>query len=170
MITELPQCIGRLLVTPGVLERSRELLDPFRTLRVEGCLLWYGFVLDSQSCLVTTCVCPTQKSDATTYDIPAESMRDVRRAVRPHGLLLLVQIHSHPTRAFFSVEDEEHALNSRPGALNMIVPDYGNARWIEQNRFCIVERNETGQWERWSSKDWNRLIIVPDALPFALRS
>jgi hypothetical protein len=164
MITELPNRIGRLLITPAVLEHSRELLDPFRARRIEGCLLWYGFVLDADTCLVTICVCPAQKSRATTYEIPVESMRDVRRLVRPYGLLLLMQIHSHPKRAFFSEWDEEHALNNRAGALNMIVPDYGNTRWIDQERFCMVERNQTGQWERWSSEEWGRLVTLPDSL------
>jgi hypothetical protein len=164
MITELPSRVGRLLVTPGVLEHSRELFDPFRSRNVEGCLLWYGYVLDGDTCIVTTCVRPTQASYATTYAIPAASMRDVRRQVRPHNLLLLVQIHSHPAKAFFSDWDEDHALNNRMGALNMIVPDYGNARWIDTGRFCMVERNDAGQWERWSAADWGRLVTIPDAL------
>jgi Prokaryotic homologs of the JAB domain len=168
MITELPRRIGRLLVSPGILERSRELLEPFRVRNVEGCLLWYGYVLDVDTCLVATCVCPAQINRATMYDIPAESMRDVRQRVRPHRLLLLVQIHSHPTRAYFSEWDEEHALNNRAGALNMILPDYGNARWIDNHRFCMVERNEIGQWERWSAEDWGRLVSVPDALALPL--
>jgi hypothetical protein len=169
MIIELPHCIDRLLVTPSILERSRELLDPFRLCRVEGCLLWYGFVLGPDTCLVTTCVCPAQESRPTTYKISSESMRDVRRRVRPHGLLLLVQIHSHPTRAFFSQSDEQHALNNRSGALNMVVPDYGNTRWIDEDRFCMVERTEVGEWQRWSAEDWGRLITVPDALIFPLQ-
>jgi hypothetical protein len=164
MITELPRRIDRLLVSRGVLERSRDLLDPFRARSIEGCLLWYGYVLDDDTCIVTTCVCPAQVGYATRYEIPAESIRDVRRQVRPHNLLLLVQIHSHPAKAFFSDWDEEHALNNRMGALNMVVPEYGNARWIDTGRFCMVERNDAGQWEQWSAVDWGRLVTIPDAL------
>jgi len=166
MITELPLRIGSLVVSPGVLDRSRGLLDPFRVRKVEGCLLWYGYVLDADTCIVTTCVCPAQASYSTRYAIRAESMRDVRQQVRPHRLLMLLQIHSHPAAAFFSERDEEHALNNRTGALNMIVPDYGNIRWIDTERFCVVERNNLGRWVRWSPEDWARLVTIPDALGF----
>jgi hypothetical protein len=165
MITELPSRIDTLLVGSAVLKRSRELLEPFRARKVEGCLLWFGYVLDNDTCVVTTCVKPTQASYATTYTISAEAVREVRRHVRPHRLMLLVQIHTHPKDAYFSQWDEEHALNKRPGALNMIVPDHGNIRWIETERFCIVERTGAERWEPWSKQDWSRrLVIVPDAL------
>jgi hypothetical protein len=164
VITELPRRIGRLLISPGVVRHSRELLEPFRVRDIEGCLLWYGYVLDVDVCLVTTCVRPAQTSQAKMYDISADSMRDVRQQVRPHQLLLIVQIHSHPTEAFFSAWDEEHALNNRAGALNMVVPNYGNVRWFDNERLCMVERNERGQWERWLPHDWNRLVTVPDEL------
>jgi proteasome lid subunit RPN8/RPN11 len=167
MITELPHRIERLLVGPGLLGRSRELLDPFRARKVEGCLLWFGYVLDAETCIATTCMCPAQTNRPRTYEISAGSMRDVRRSVRPHGLLLLVQIHSHPAAAFFSEWDEGHALNNRAGSLNMIVPDYGNARWVDAERFCMVERDDHGRWREWSSDEWRRLVHVPDTLALA---
>jgi hypothetical protein len=164
VITVLPTRIDTLLVGSAVLGRSRELLEPFRARKVEGCLLWFGYVLDAGTCVVTTCVKPPQASYATTYAISAEAVREVRRHVRPHRLLLLVQIHTHPKDAYFSQWDEEHALNNRLGALNMIVPHYGNIRWIETERFCMVERTRAERWEPWSQQDWSRLVIVPDAL------
>jgi hypothetical protein len=164
MITELPRRMERVLISSAVLRHSRELLDPFRLRNVEGCLLWYGYVLDAETCLVTTCVRPAQSSQTEEYDISAESMGAVRQRVRPHRLLLIVQVHSHPARAFYSSWDEQHALNTRVGALNMVVPNFGNVRWIDPEQFCMVERNERGEWERWSPHDWDRLVTVPDAL------
>lgn len=163
MISELPRHIECLLVGPGLLERSRELLDPYRVRKVEGCLLWYGYVLDQQTCLVTTCIRPAQRGYARTYEIPADSIREVRQHVRRHHLLLMVQIHSHPAQAFFSSWDEHHALNKQLGAFNMVVPDYGNISWIDIDRFCMVERIE-GHWRRWKRQDWDRLVILPDGI------
>jgi hypothetical protein len=81
--------------------------------------------------------------------------------------LLIVQLHSHPAEAYFSTWDEEHALNTQAGALNLVVPDYGQARWIDAERFCMVERDEHGTWIPWSSRDWGRLLVIPDALTSA---
>lgn len=164
MITELPTCIERLLVSSAILDRSAELLEPFRKRELEGCLLWFGYVLDATTCVISTCVCPMQQSYPTYYEISASAMRDVRRQVRPYGLLMLVQIHSHPTRAFFSNWDEDHALNNRAGALNMVIPNYGNAQWIDTATFCMTERTEDHQWRPWSADDWRRLVVVPDRI------
>lgn len=164
MISELPGKIERLLVGSGVLARSRELVDPFRVRRVEVCLLWYGYVLDAATCFVTTCIRPKQINRATTYQISAEAMREVRRQVRPHQLLLIVQLHTHPARAYFSTWDQAHALNNRSGALNMVIPNYGDVPWIDREQFCMVERNESENWRPWSQEDWTRMAEVPDVL------
>ena len=162
MTTELPSRIDKLLVIANVIGRSRALLEPFRAQRVEGCLLWFGYPLGDSRCVVTTCVRPSQQSFPTTYTISSEAMRDVRRQVRPFGLILLTQIHSHPEEAYFSSWDEQHALNKRTGALNLIVPDYGNSDWANFDNFCMVERDPS-QWRSWSRVEWNRLVITPDA-------
>jgi len=164
MITELPVAIRTLHVGQALLNESRDLLEPYRRQRLEGCLLWYGYVLDDETCVATTCVRPRQKNFSTSYEISAEHMRDVRRSARPLGLLLLVQVHTHPKAAYFSPWDEENALNKAPGALNMIVPDYGAASWIDAKRFCMVEKDDGGRWRPWTAEDWQKLSIVPASL------
>ncbi len=163
MITELPRSIRKLQVSDAVIRLSKTLLEPYRAKRVEACLLWYGYVLDGESCLVTSCVCPRQLNHATSYSIPAEYMREVRRLVRPLGLLLVMQLHTHPSKAYFSEWDEENALNKAPGALNLVIPDYGGGEWINSTSFCIVEKDELGNWTPWATQDWERLKVVPAA-------
>jgi len=164
MITELPSVIRRLLVPSSVIATTQRLLDPFKSQCVEGCVLWYGYVLDDDTCLTTTCVRPLQRSTSGNFVVPAESIRSVRKALRPHGLLMLMGIHTHPRRAFFSEWDEENALNKRKGALNMVVPDFGNVEWIDAKRFCVVEMDERGTWREWSGADWNRIQLLPSQL------
>ena len=164
MITELPARINRLSISQRVIDASLALVEPARTNQVECCLLWFGYVLDEETCFATTCVYPPQVNRARSYDIPAEAMRTVRQNVRPHGLLLLLQIHTHPQLAFFSDWDAEHAFNKRQGALNLILPDYGNAPWLDTARFCMVEMNNRDEWQPWQQNDWRRLQIVPDLL------
>lgn len=164
MITELPSVIRALLVPSNVIDTTQRLLAPFKSQCVEGCVLWHGYVLDDQTCLVTTCVRPLQKSTSSNFVVTAESIRSVRKAVRPHGLLMVMGIHTHPKRAFFSNWDEENALNKRRGALNMVVPDFGNVEWIDTARFCMVEMDASGAWQEWSAADWSRLQILPSEL------
>ncbi len=167
MITELPKVIRKLLIIDGVIVQARELVESFRAKKVEGCLLWYGYVLDEDTCLITTCVSPRQNNNRTSYEISAESIREVRRTVRPFGLLLLMQVHTHPKEAYFSEWDEQNALNKRPGALNMIIPDYGNVSWIDADRFCIVEMDDAGEWRTWSEDDWHRIQMIPSGTSVA---
>jgi hypothetical protein len=163
-VTELPPKIEALIVPEHIIETSRRFLEPFRARGVEGCILWYGYPGTSGECFVATVVCPEQTNDAGCYSIPSESMRAVRQATRPHGLLLLTQIHTHPRSAFFSTWDAQNALNKRPGALNMIVADFGNVRWLTPGRFNIVELDPKERWRPWSPDDWRRLRLIPGPL------
>jgi hypothetical protein len=164
MITELPKRINKLAVSQKVIDASEALIEPACANRVECCILWYGYVLDYETCLATTCVYPQQVNRPKSYNIPAKAMRAVRHRVRPHAQLLLLQIHTHPQLAYFSEWDTEHALNKQEGALNLILPDYGNAPWIETERFRMVEMNDQDQWQSWVGHDWQRLSIIPNVL------
>lgn len=162
MITELPPYISRLVVQRAIVTTSKLLLEQYRTAKVEACILWYGTVAADGVCTVSRCICPEQQNNVASYAISAQSMREVRKVVRGEGLLLLAQIHTHPRNAFFSEWDELNALNKRVGALNMVLPDYGNVPWIDAKRFCMVEMDSTGNWCPWSAKQWERLQIVED--------
>jgi proteasome lid subunit RPN8/RPN11 len=163
MKTELPARIQRLSVPQDVIDTSRTLLEPFRKAGVEGCLLWFGTVESDDECRVTLCVCPDQESSALSYRISAESMRAVRKQVREQRLLMLIQIHTHPRDAFFSEWDELNALNKAEGALNLVLPNYGKAPWLDPRRVCMVEMNDKGRWIEWRDADWRRLLL-PGAL------
>jgi hypothetical protein len=84
--------------------------------------------------------------------------------VRPFGLLLLLQIHTHPGEAYFSDGDSEHALNKRAGALNMILPNFGRANWATRKGFAMAERELTPEWRMWEHEDWTRFRIIPTEL------
>lgn len=165
-MSELPTRIESLIVPQQIILQSRSLLDPCRLKRVEGCILWYGSVEGTDRCVVRAALRPAQVGRPQSYDIAAEGIRDVRRQTRPLGLLLIMQIHTHPSLAYFSDWDAENALNKRPGALNMILPNYGDVQWMDSKNMCVVELNRHGQWIPWSNGDWNRISIVrefPDA-------
>jgi hypothetical protein len=114
--------------------------------------------------VVTSCVTPAQTNTFGSYSISAESMRAVRHAVRPYRLLLLVQIHTHPGKAYFSDGDAEHALNKRAGALNMILPNFGKADWATRKGFAMAECELTPEWRMWGRDDWARFRVVPTEL------
>jgi len=75
----------------------------------------------------------------------------------------VLQAHTHPRKAYFSEWDEENALNKAPGALNLVIPDYGAADWINPTTFCMVEMDDARNWIPWQKGDWQRLKVVPAA-------
>lgn len=158
---ELPRHIAELIVPESILVASDRLIASFRERQVEGALLWYGYCFAGDRCVVTTCVRPEQVNTPGSYSISADSMRAVRRQLRPHALLLLVQIHTHPEMAYFSGGDAEHALNKQVGALNLVAPNFGHADWQTCKDFAMVERTPNGKWRPWVKEDWKRLRVVP---------
>ncbi len=158
-MSELPTRIEELVLSETILVDSDRLISPFREKGVEGALLWFGQCLGNGRCIVMECVCPPQQNAKGSYSISGESMRLVRREVRPKNLLLLVQVHTHPKEAFFSPWDSENALNNKPGALNLVVPYYGAISWSRREGFVMVELDDHGIWRPWIVDDWERLKI-----------
>jgi len=163
---ELPTHIQTLIVPQYIIERSIDLLAPFRARQVEGCLLWFGHPGSEGDCTVLTVVRPDQENKRGFYSISAASMRAVRHVMRPQNLLLLMQIHTHPKESFFSEWDAKNALNKRQGALNMVIEDFGKATWITPGPFNIVEMDEIGEWQPWAAGDWRRLKVVASSKDF----
>lgn len=80
--------------------------------------------------------------------ISRETMKQVGRDMRSRGELLLLQIHTHPGAVAFSGIDEEEAADQGPGALAMVVHEYGQTRWSGDRDVAVYERDGAGRWNR----------------------
>ena len=77
--------------------------------------------------------------------VGGRSIFELSRWAALHSLVLLGQMHSHPSDAFHSVTDATYPLVSLPGAFSVVVPDF--CRSAIRLEACACYRCVGGKWE-----------------------
>lgn len=95
----------------------------------EGVVCWAvpadQYQSNPQTC--TTVVAPLQVVSPGEYEIPADGVRAMGRALRAAGLVNVAQLHTHPDEwVGHSTWDDTHAFSLRDGALSIVWPQYGH--------------------------------------------
>jgi proteasome lid subunit RPN8/RPN11 len=67
---------------------------------------------------------PLQEACEDYFRIPPEGMTALMAHLRSRRLALLVQVHSHPGRAFHSRADDLWAVVRHEGGLSIVVPEF----------------------------------------------
>lgn len=91
---------------------------------VEGVVLWPG-KLENGFCQIRECLVPRQIAGADFYRIPDDETFRIIESVATGGLVIPIQVHSHPEDAFHSWADDERAFVQHTNAISIVVPDFG---------------------------------------------
>jgi hypothetical protein len=113
----------------------------------EGIVFWTTAApLYASPVQVVTCLLvPQQRVSAGRYELPADAVREMGRALRARGLVNVAQLHTHPTDwVDHSPWDDAHAFSLRDGALSIIWPRYG--RDLPAFETWGVHERQAGQW------------------------
>lgn len=81
-------------LTPSVWQATLVALAPYRTGRVEGGCLWYGWRNSEHAWAVLVGV-PKQINRADHFAIPAEALAELN-ALIPDAFVVVAQVHTHP--------------------------------------------------------------------------
>lgn len=114
--------------------------------------------------VVTTLTVPHARSRAGFFDVSADDMSEAGRHFRPHGLVRLAQIHSHPgSWVGHSEVDDSQAYSQRQGAISIVVPNY--ALTAPGFMECGVHLRGTDAWVELNDEQKRSLIrVVPDEI------
>ncbi len=92
--------------------------------RHEGVVLWTGRLHD-HGCTIHDALIPRQVTGPYSYYIPdAETFRIIDE-LHASGLVVPVQVHSHPEEAFHSDVDDERAFLQHEEGISIVVPNFG---------------------------------------------
>jgi hypothetical protein len=126
--------------------RSISFLQTQGALRHEGVVLWPGR-LQGGVCEVTEPIIPRQITGRLSYRIPNDETFRIIRDVAERGLVIPIQIHSHPFEAFHSSADDEYAFVQHENALSIVVPDFAAFPLAEFTKQARVYRLRPGnEW------------------------
>lgn len=111
--------------------------------RYESSVFWYGIKDATGNAAVTYVVAPQQLSRPRNYHVPAASVSDMVRRLRP-GWKPIAQIHSHPgDNVEHSNYDDRMAISTK--ALSLVVPRYGHWSGTFPERIGVHEWQD-GYW------------------------
>lgn len=144
-------------------------LTTWRTLRptaeaeCEGVVFWAApkEMYTSANPVITTVIAPAQRVSPGRFELSPDSIREMGRRLRRHGLVNLVQVHTHPGRGVGHSEwDDTHVFSQREGTLSIVWPGY--AREIPPLCSWGVHERQRGTWSRLpSSAVQSRVRILP---------
>lgn len=79
--------------------------------------------------VVTTLTIPNARLSAFNYFVSADAAREAGTILRPHGLVRLAQVHTHPNNVVgHSLFDDEHAYAQTAGAISIVLPRHARSR------------------------------------------
>jgi hypothetical protein len=133
-------------VAESLLEETARLLATFAVgQESEGVVYWFGFEM-SKRAAVTTLIVPDADTSTGAINTSAAVNAEAVAAVAGTPLVLLGQVHSHPSRGVrHSLIDDRETFAQFPGALSIVVPFYGRRGMVLAN--CGVHRHMDGQYQ-----------------------
>ncbi len=114
----------------------------------EGCecvVLWLSNRGSDIKCIVEA-YRPEQRATDNRFWIPETGMTALMQHLRFAKLSLVVQVHSHPRRAFHSEIDDANTVVRHEGALSIVVPFFGRkttpATFVEHSAFFSLTSDD----------------------------
>jgi hypothetical protein len=112
----------------GLVEETIGVLRHAGLKGIEAFVLWGG-VVEGETLSVRSMFVPEQVGHVTDHGllvtVDGTALFEVNKALYERGLILVAQVHSHPTDAFHSDTDDCYPLVTLEGALSVVVPDFG---------------------------------------------
>lgn len=128
----------------------------------EGLVLWAG-QSQGREFRVTNPLIPHQRASRTAdgvfTSVDAEEMYRINLALFKSQLRLIAQVHSHPTEAYHSDTDDQHALVNTVGSLSLVVPDFA-ARSFNLDDTAVYRLDGSGIWQELGSRVVHSLIWI----------
>jgi hypothetical protein len=132
-------------IPQDTVKRSLTFMQKKGVSRHEGVVLWPGRLI-SNICEVGEPVIPQQITGERYYRIPDEETFRIIQRVSEQGLVIPIQIHSHPRAAFHSPVDDEYAFVQHENAISIVVPNFANftaAEFLSRARFYRLHAGNT---------------------------
>ena len=156
------QCVSvvaRYIVPRNILVESAELLRSLSAGIQESVVLWAGTAQEREA-VVRRIVVPRQCSTAYHFDVPLDERLRIAQEFAISREKLLVQLHTHPGKAFHSPIDDRRALPRHTGALSIVVEDFA-AKWQGDLQEVSINRHiGEGVWSELSPMAVSMLFEV----------
>jgi proteasome lid subunit RPN8/RPN11 len=96
---------------------------------------------------------PEHLGSAHHYEVPPEELHRIWVHLYRLGLSLVGQLHTHPGPAFHSRDDDADPVLHEPGAVSIVVPDFGAQGLGDLGRCHVSIYEGSGGWRRLTTEE-----------------
>jgi hypothetical protein len=119
----------------------------------EGVVLWPAFV-SAGIATISSIIVPRQIATRLSFRIPPGETFPILAQIAEVGMVIPIQVHSHPNEAFHSEADDRWAFVRHSGAISIVVPDFGAIEEREfDGRTAFFRLNSGGVWQEMTKSD-----------------
>lgn len=129
----------------------------------EAFAVWAG-ALAVGDAHVATLVIPRSSGGSTHGEITADTTANVLTALDDRDLVPVMQLHSHPRRAFLSQVDAIRPLVAAPGFISVIVPSFGFVDLTDVSLWSAHQYQGPGRWRELDDRERRRRFIIDDSI------
>lgn len=159
-VLAIPTTLARYRVPESILVESAEKLRTLSGGRRESVVLWQGRVIDDRTAEITRLVIPRQVTGPYHFNIPLSERLGLIAEVSNDGEFILVQLHTHPQKAFHSHADDEMAITKHEGAISIVVPYFGKAWQGSFTEVTVHKHQGKAVWRQLTASEVNDLLEV----------
>jgi hypothetical protein len=156
--------IKRMIVPRKILTQTREWLFEVGKTENEAFVLWAGVFLSLEVFEVTTALFPEQQAFRTPSGIgvyiSGSELYRISRWIYENKVMLISQVHSHPTVAYHSDTDDDFPMVTAAGQFSIVVPYFAKDQLTNLDRCAIYRLNELGEWVAISSIESKNVFEV----------
>ena len=145
------------VVPSSILRASAETLRLLSGGVREAVVLWIGTERAGKA-LVQRMVVPQQLASAKHFEVPLDERIRIIRELGNSGEKLLVQLHTHPGRAFHSRVDDRLAIPRHSGAISIVIADFATDWHGDLQRASVNCHMGGGVWSELSSEAVSKLF------------
>ncbi len=129
----------------------------------EGFAVWAG-TLAGGDAHVAALLIPRAATDAWHGEVTPETTAAVLTALDERDLVPVLQLHSHPRRAFLSLTDAIRPLVAVPGFISVVIPDFGFVDLADVGLWSAHQYVRPGQWRELERGERTRRFIIDDSV------
>ncbi len=134
-----------------IIEKTLQLIKKYGKKFTEGFVLWVASE-NSDFYKVKDVWEPKQQNSFISYYIPEEEVHKLNVKIYKKKLILIAQIHSHPSYAYHSQTDDDYAIIHLPNLFSIVIPYFGNIDNSEFFEKCAIFQLKKNHWKKISKK------------------
>lgn len=155
--------LERVFVPSLIVDHTELVLRQAGTFGHEGFAVWAGTLAGGDG-YVSSLVIPRASTGPAHGEISAGTTADTLAALDERDLVPLLQLHTHPRRAFLSETDAIRPLVAVPGFVSVVIPSFGYVDLADVSFWSAHEFLGRRGWRELTPDECKQRFVIDDSI------